>query len=251
MVIAEQFGTLATLYPQRIDLGLGRAPGSDMATARALRRHMAPDDSFPSDVVELIGYLGENEDEQSVKAIPGSGTNVPIWILGSSLYGAQLAAHLGLPYAFASHFAPAMLEEAIAIYRKTFRPSQWLTKPYVMMGAGVCAADTDEEAVFLRSSQVQAFARLMSGKPGKLPVPVEQLDLEVPRHIQAQVEQALSCSATGSLRTIRKKLEILLDTHKPDELMVTGMIHDHDARVRSFDIAAQALSDLCETQVAA
>jgi luciferase family oxidoreductase group 1 len=251
LVIAEQFGTLATLYPHRIDLGLGRAPGSDMATARALRRHMAPDDSFPSDVVELIGYLGENEDEQSVKAIPGSGTNVPIWILGSSLYGAQLAAHLGLPYAFASHFAPAMLEEAIAIYRKTFRPSQWLTKPYVMMGAGVCAADTDEEAVFLRSSQVQAFARLMSGKPGKLPVPVEQLDLEVPRHIQAQVEQALSCSATGSLRTIRKKLEILLDTHKPDELMVTGMIHDHDARVRSFDIAAQALSDLCETQVAA
>ena len=251
LVIAEQFGTLATLYPHRIDLGLGRAPGSDMATARALRRHMAPDDSFPSDVVELIGYLGENEDEQSVKAIPGSGTNVPIWILGSSLYGAQLAAHLGLPYAFASHFAPAMLEEAIAIYRKTFRPSQWLTKPYVMMGAGVCAADTDEEAVFLRSSQVQAFARLMSGKPGKLPIPVEQLDLEVPRHIQAQVEQALSCSATGSLRTIRKKLEILLDTHKPDELMVTGMIHDHDARVRSFDIAAQALSDLCETQVAA
>ena len=251
LVIAEQFGTLATLYPQRIDLGLGRAPGSDMATARALRRHMAPDDSFPSDVVELIGYLGENEDEQSVKAIPGSGTNVPIWILGSSLYGAQLAAHLGLPYAFASHFAPAMLEEAIAIYRKTFRPSQWLTKPYVMMGAGVCAADTDEEAVFLRSSQVQAFARLMSGKPGKLPVPVEQLDLEVPRHIQAQVEQALSCSATGSLRTIRKKLEILLDTHKPDELMVTGMIHDHDARVRSFDLAAQALSDLCETEVAA
>ena len=251
LVIAEQFGTLSTLYPHRIDLGLGRAPGSDMATARALRRHMAPDDSFPSDVVELIGYLGENEDEQSVKAIPGSGTNVPIWILGSSLYGAQLAAHLGLPYAFASHFAPAMLEEAIAIYRKTFRPSQWLTKPYVMMGAGVCAADTDEEAVFLRSSQVQAFARLMSGKPGKLPVPVEQLDLEVPRHIQAQVEQALSCSATGSLRTIRKKLEILLDTHKPDELMVTGMIHDHDARVRSFDIAARALSDLCETQVAA
>lgn len=251
LVIAEQFGTLATLYPHRIDLGLGRAPGSDMATARALRRHMAPDDSFPSDVVELIGYLGENEDEQSVKAIPGSGTNVPIWILGSSLYGAQLAAHLGLPYAFASHFAPAMLEKAIAIYRKTFRPSQWLTKPYVMMGAGVCAADTDEEAVFLRSSQVQAFARLISGKPGKLPVPVEQLDLEVPRHIQAQVEQALSCSATGSLRTIRKKLEILLDTHKPDELMVTGMIHDHDARVRSFDIAAQALSDLCETQVAA
>ena len=251
LVIAEQFGTLATLYPNRIDLGLGRASGSDMATSRALRRHMAPDDNFPNDVLELIGYLRDSEDEQLVRAIPGTGTNIPIWILGSSLYGAQLAAHLGLPYAFASHFAPAMLEEALSVYRKTFCASQWLAEPYVMIGAGVCAADTDEEATLLRSSQVQAFARLMSGKPGKLPVPVEQLDLEVPIHIQAQVEQALSCSATGSLRSIKKKLQILIDTYKPDELMVTGMIHDHDARVRSFGIASEALSDLCEKQFAA
>ena len=251
LVVAEQFGTLATLYPHRIDLGLGRAPGSDIATARALRRHMAPNDSFASDVLELIGYFSDNEDKQLVTAIPGNGTNVPIWILGSSLHGAQLAAQLGLPYAFASHFAPEMLEKALSAYRKTFRPSEWLKEPYVMLGAGVCAADTDEEATFLRSSQVQAFARLISGKPGKLPVPVEQVDLEVPRHTQAQVEKALSCSATGSLRTIRKKFEMLIDTHKPDELMVTGMIHDHDARVNSFRIASEALADLCEKQFAA
>jgi len=251
LVIAEQFGTLATLHPNRIDLGLGRAPGTDMATARALRRHMASDDSFPNDVLELMGYLGDHEDPKHVNAIPGHGTNVPIWILGSSLYGAQLAAHLGLPYAFASHFAPAMLEQAISIYRETFRPSEILEKPYVMIGAGVCAAETDEEATFLRSSQVQAFARLRSGTPGKLPAPVMELDSVVPRHIQAQVEQALACSATGSVKTVRKKLEALIDQYKPDELMVTGMIHDHDARVRSFEIAAEALSDLCEKQVAA
>ena len=251
LVIAEQFGTLATLHPNRIDLGLGRAPGTDMATARALRRHMASDDSFPNDVLELMGYLGEHEDPKRVKAIPGHGTNVPIWILGSSLYGAQLAAHLGLPYAFASHFAPAMLEQAISIYRETFRPSEVLEKPYVMIGAGVCAAETDEEATFLRSSQVQAFARLRSGTPGKLPAPVMELDSVVPRHSQAQVEQALACSATGSVKTVRKKLEALIDQYKPDELMVTGMIHDHDARVRSFEIAAETLSDLCEKQVAA
>ena len=163
-------------------------------------------------------------------------STLDVEILGSSLYGAQLAAHLGLPYAFASHFAPTMLEEALSVYRTKFHPSQWLAEPYVVIGAGVCAAETDEEATFLRSSQIQAFARMMSGKPGKLPVPIDQLDLEVPRHIISQVEQALSCSATGSLRTIRKKLEALIDTYKPDELMVTGMIHDHDARVRSFGI---------------
>lgn len=251
LVIAEQFGTLATLHPNRIDLGLGRAPGTDMATARALRRHMASDDSFPNDVLELMGYLGDHKDPKHVKAIPGHGTNVPIWILGSSLYGAQLAAHLGLPYAFASHFAPAMLEQAISIYRETFRSSEILEKPYLMIGAGVCAAETDEEATFLRSSQVQAFARLRSGTPGKLPAPVMELDSVVPRHIQAQVEQALACSATGSVKTVRKKLEALIDQYKPDELMVTGMIHDHDARMRSFEIAAEALSDLCEQQVAA
>src|SRR6056297_1720228 len=157
LVVAEQFGTLATLYPDRIDLGLGRAPGTDMATARALRRHMAPDDSFPQDVQELIGYLGENAGDSQVRAIPGSGTHVPVWILGASLYGAQLAAYLGLPYAFASHFAPAMLTDAIATYRSTFRPSKYLARPYVLMAAGVCAAETDEHAAYLRSSQILAF----------------------------------------------------------------------------------------------
>ncbi len=246
LVIAEQFGTLATLYSGRIDLGLGRAPGTDMATARALRRHMAPEDSFPQDVQELIGYFDATPEGKSVRAIPGEGTRVPVWILGSSLYGAQLAAYLGLPYAFASHFAPAMLDEALAIYRETFRPSDRLEKPYVMIAAGVCAADTDREATFLRSSQLLAFARLRTGKPGKLPYPTRDIDLEIPAPVLAQVEQALSCSATGSPGTVKESLASLIKTYRPDELMVTGMIHDHAARVRSFEIAADALNELRE-----
>jgi len=244
LVVAEQFGTLATLYPDRIDLGLGRAPGTDMAAARALRRHMAPDDSFPQDVQELIGYLGENAGDSQVRAIPGSGTHVPVWILGSSLYGAQLAAYLGLPYAFASHFAPAMLEQALKVYRGTFRPSEHLEKPHVMMAAGVCAADSDAEAEFLRSSQVLAFARLRTGRPGKLPLPTHDVDRDIPTPVIAQVQQALSCSATGSSATVHKQLRTLIDRFRPDELMVTGMIHDHSARIRSFEIAADALTRL-------
>ena len=170
-MVAEQFGTLATLYPDRIDLGLGRAPGTDMATARALRRHMAPEDTFPQDVQELADYFKDVPDSTAVRAVPGTGTHVPIWILGSSLYGAQLAAYLGLPYAFASHFAPDMLGEALSIYRTSFQPSETLSKPHVMIAAGVCAAETDEEAEFLRSSQLLAFANLRTGKPGKLPYP--------------------------------------------------------------------------------
>jgi len=157
LVIAEQFGTLATLYPDRIDLGLGRAPGTDMATARALRRHMDASDTFPQDVQELIGYFAPDTGQARIQAVPGTGMQVPVWILGSSLYGAQLAAYLGLPYAFASHFAPAMLADAAATYRATFRPSEWLDKPYFMMAAGVCAAATDEEAMYLRTSQILAF----------------------------------------------------------------------------------------------
>ena len=242
LMVAEQFGTLATLYPDRIDLGLGRAPGTDMQTARALRRHMAPEDSFPQDVQELIAYLGD--DPTPVQAIPGAGTNVPVWILGSSLYGAQLAAHLGLPYAFASHFAPTMLEQAIEVYRGTFRPSEWLAKPYVMMAAGVCAADTDERAAYLRTSQQLAFARLRMGKPGKLPLPVNDIAAEVPAQVLTQVNAALGCSATGSAQTIKTQLQSLLDSFQPDELMVTGMIHDHSERLRSFEIAAEVLCDL-------
>jgi luciferase family oxidoreductase group 1 len=244
LVIAEQFGTLATLYPDRIDLGLGRAPGTDMATARALRRHMAPDDSFPQDVQELIGYLDDPENGAAVRAVPGAGTHVPVWILGSSLYGAQLAAYYGLPYAFASHFAPALLSEALETYRETFRPSAHLAKPYAMMAAGVCAAETDAEAQYLRSSQLLAFARLRSGKPGKLPRPVADLSVEVPSGVLAQVTQALSCSACGSAETVREQLADLLAKHAPDELMLTGMIHDHAARIRSFDIAAEVLKAL-------
>ena len=243
LMVAEQFGTLATLYPDRIDLGLGRAPGTDMATARALRRHMAPEDSFPQDVQELIAYLGDAAPNAQVQAFPGTGTHVPVWILGSSLYGAQLAAHLGLPYAFASHFAPAMLEEALETYRATFRPSATLAQPYAVMAAGVCAAETDEEAAYLRSSQTLAFARLRTGRPGKLPMPTHDLS-EVPPAVMGQVQHALGCSATGSPATVKRQLASLIDSFQPDELMVTGMIHDHDARVRSFQIAGQALTEL-------
>lgn len=251
LVIAEQFGTLATLYPGRIDLGLGRAPGTDGATAHALRRHMEANDNFPQDVMELLSYFDEASAEARIRAFPGQGTHVPVWVLGSSLYGAQLAAHIGLPYAFASHFAPAMLENAIATYRTTFRPSRWLAKPYFMMAAGVCAAETDEEALYLRSSQLLAFARLRTGRPGQLPRPVADLSAEVPAPVMAQVKQALSCSAAGGPETVRRELGALFAKYQPDEMMVTGMIHDHAARLRSFEISAEALSDIAKASRAA
>jgi luciferase family oxidoreductase group 1 len=251
LVIAEQFGTLATLYPERIDLGLGRAPGTDGATAHALRRHMEANDNFPQDVVELLSYFDEASDEARICAVPGQGTHVPVWVLGSSLYGAQLAAHLGLPYAFASHFAPAMLENAIATYRTTFRPSRWLAKPYFMMAAGVCAAETDEEAIYLRSSQLLAFARLRTGRPGQLPRPVADLSAEIPAPVMAQVKLALSCSATGSPETVRRELGSLAEKYQPDEMIVTGMIHDHPARLKSYEISAKALSDIARASRAA
>lgn len=244
LMVAEQYGTLATLYPNRIDLGLGRAPGTDMATARALRRHLASDDSFPQDVQELIGYFKDAPDGAAVRAIPGTGTHVPVWILGSSLYGAQLAAFLGLPYAFASHFAPAMLEQALSIYRSTFQPSETLEKPYVIVAAGVCAADTDAEANYLRSSQMLAFARLRTGNPGKLPLPVDDIAAEVPAAVLAQIQQALSCSAVGSATTVKQQLRAIVEKYQPDELMVTGTIHDHAARVRSFETVAGILTEL-------
>ena len=241
--VAEAFGTLATLYPGRIDLGLGRAPGTDMATARALRRHMQGSDRFPEDVLELIGYLDQPEPEARVRAVPGEGTQVPVWILGSSLYGAQLAAYLGLPYAFASHFAPDHLEEAAETYRATFRPSQWLEKPHFMMAVGVCAAETDDEAVFLRSSQILAFARLRLGNPGKLPRPTHDLS-EVPALMLHEVGHVLGCSAVGSPATVRDRLAALIARYSPDEVMVTGMIHDHAKRLESHRIAAEVLRGL-------
>ncbi|QHQ34310.1 LLM class flavin-dependent oxidoreductase [Algicella marina] len=244
LIIAEQFGTLATLFPDRIDLGLGRAPGTDMATALALRRHKTSDTDFPGDVVELLKYLGTPADDQQVRAIPGADTHVPVWILGSSLYGAQLAAHLGLPYAFASHFAPALLEQALEIYRSDFQPSAGLARPHVMIAAGVCAAETTEEAHFLRSSQLLAFARLRTGNPGKLPAPVADVHANIPIQVLAQVEQALSLSAVGSAAETRAQLTTIVERYRPDELMVTGMIHDPKARIRSFEIAAETLRDL-------
>ncbi len=244
LVVAEQFGTLATLYPGRIDLGLGRAPGTDMATARALRRHMAPEDSFPNDVQELIGYLGDAPEGNAVRAIPGTGTHVPVWILGSSLYGAQLAAYLGLPYAFASHFAPAMLDEALAIYREMFRPSATLAKPHAMVAIGVCAADTDAQARYLRSSQLLAFARMITGTRGKLPKPVHDIEDHVPPAVMAQVQGALSCSATGGPATVDAQLRALIARYRPDEVLLTGMIHDSAARVRSFEIAAEVMAGM-------
>ena len=247
LVIAEQFGTLATLYPGRIDLGLGRAPGTDMATARALRRHMESSDQFPEDVLELMTYLGDPLTDrvggQQVRAIPGEGSHVPVWILGSSLYGAQLAAYLGLPYAFASHFAPALLAQAAETYRATFRPSAVLASPYFMMAVGLAAAETDAEAEYLRSSQVLAFARLRLGKPGKLPAPQADLS-EIPPQHRADVEQALSVSAVGAPATVRTQLQALIARYRPDEIMLTGMLHDHAARLKSHRIGAEVALSL-------
>ncbi|MCJ8139481.1 LLM class flavin-dependent oxidoreductase [Falsirhodobacter halotolerans] len=245
LMIAEQFGTLATLYPNRIDLGVGRAPGTDMQTARALRRNMDAGDNFPQDVVELINYFDDAALDATVQAIPGTGTRVPVWILGSSLYGAQLAAYLGLPYAFASHFAPAALEAAAETYRQTFQPSRFLDTPYFMMAAGVFAADTAEEAEFVKSSQLQAFANLRLGRPGKLPRPVRDVEAVVPAPYLASAREALSVSATGTPDTVRDELRALVDRYQPDEMIVTSMIHDPTARKHSFTLAAEALRNLC------
>ncbi|KAB2883421.1 MAG: LLM class flavin-dependent oxidoreductase [Albidovulum sp.] len=249
LVIAEQFGTLATLHPGRIDLGIGRAPGTDMVTARALRRSLEEGDGFPNDVVELIGYLGDPPPDARVRAIPGAATHVPVWILGSSLYGAQLAAHLGLPYAFASHFAPDALSEAMAIYRSTFRPSQYLEKPHCMMAINVFAAPSDGDGHHLKTSVQQAFANLRSGRPGLLPPPVDRIEDHVDAVMLRTVEQALSICATGSPETVRSEIAGLLRRYAPDEIILTGQIHDHAARLRSFEIAADVMSDLAEHAV--
>ncbi|MFN4100083.1 MAG: LLM class flavin-dependent oxidoreductase [Pararhodobacter sp.] len=243
LVVAEAFGTLETLYPGRIDLGLGRAPGTDQLTMRALRRHMQAEDTFPQDVMELLTYFGDNPDAR-VQAVPGTGTQVPLWILGSSLYGAQLAAYLGLPYAFASHFAPAALDEALAIYRSSFRPSDYLKRPYAMVAAGCFAAETDDEARYLRSSQLLAFARLRSGSPGKLPRPQKDISAEVPAHMLRQVEGALSFSATGGPATLEAELRGLIARTQPDELILTGAIHDPAKRIRSIEIASEVMQGL-------
>jgi luciferase family oxidoreductase group 1 len=244
LVIAEQFGTLATLYPGRIDLGVGRAPGTDMDTARALRRTLDDGAGFPQDVADLIAYFGDAPARTPVRAIPGMGTHVPVWILGSSLYGAQLAAYLGLPYAFASHFAPADLDQAVATYRQTVRPSKHLERPRFMLAMNVFAAETDDEGRYLKSSMQQAFANLRSGRPGKLPCPVDDVSGHIDPAMLRVVDQALACSASGSPDKVRGELGTLIDRYAPDEVILTGQIHDHAARLRSFEIAAGVLSDL-------
>lgn len=241
LVIAEQFGTLESLFPGRIDLGLGRAPGSDQATARALRRTLASDpDEFPQDVIELMDYFKPVEAGQSVRAVPGAGLNVPIWILGSSLFGAQLAAEFGLPYAFASHFAPAQMMQAIDVYRTRFRSSAQLDRPYVMLGFNVFAADTDEEARFLATSMQQAFVNLRSGCPRLLQPPVDGYESRLTPPERAILEQTLSCAAVGSAESVRRGLQAFVARTGADELMITSQIFDHAARLRSYEIAAEA-----------
>jgi luciferase family oxidoreductase group 1 len=237
LLIAEQFGTLAALHPGRIDLGLGRAPGSDQIAARAMRRNLTADvDQFPSDVVELMHYFQPAEPGQALRAVPGAGEDVAVWILGSSTFGAQLAAHLGLPYAFASHFAPGQMQDAVAIYRDRFRPSERLAKPYVMLGVNIFAADTDAEARLLFSSLQQAFLNLRRGRPGKLPPPAADFDAGLDRYGKAMLEDALSCSIVGGPETIRQGLPQFVARTGADELMVTAQIFDHAARKRSFEI---------------
>jgi luciferase family oxidoreductase group 1 len=239
LVIAEQFGTLASLFPGRIDLGLGRAPGTDQTTARALRRDLhGSAESFPDDVVELQRYFADPVEGQRVRAVPGAGLHVPIWLLGSSLFSAQLAAALGLPFAFASHFAPDYLLTALEVYRKQFRPSASLQKPYVMVGVNVFAADTAEEARFHFTSLQQQFINLRRGTPGQLPPPVESIawsDAE-----RAGVEHSLACSVVGAPADVEAGLRSVIDQTQADELIITAQIFDQQARLRSFELASQA-----------
>jgi luciferase family oxidoreductase group 1 len=240
LMVAEQFGTLAALHPGRVDLGLGRAPGSDQIAARAMRRNLTADvDQFPADVVELMNYFRPAEPGQILRAVPGAGEDVAVWILGSSTFGAQLAAHLGLPYAFASHFAPEQMRDAVAIYRERFRPSERLAAPYVMLGVNIFAAGSDAEARLLFSSLQQAFLNLRRGRPGKLPPPVDNLEAGLDRYGRAMLADALSCSVVGGPETVRDGLLAFVASTGADELMVTAQIFDHEARKRSFEILAE------------
>ncbi|PKA11099.1 alkane 1-monooxygenase [Leptospira meyeri] len=243
LVIAEQFGTLESLYPGRIDLGLGRAPGTDQLTLRALRRDAMNAQTFPEDVKELLAYFEDDENQLQVRAIPGMGTHVPVWILGSSLFGAQLAALLGLPYAFASHFAPGALMEAIAIYRKQFRPSLYLDKPYVMVGVNVIAADTDKEAEFLFTSSQQSFTRILRNMRGTFPPPIENMDSYWSPQEKQMASQMLSYSVVGAPETIKVGIKKVLDETKADELMTVTSIYDTDKKIRSLEILANSVTE--------
>ena len=249
LVIAEQFGTLATLYPNRVDLGLGRAPGTDQRTMIALRRHLSGEvDNFPKDVQELQLYFGEVQPQQAVQAVPGQGLHVPIWLLGSSLYSAQLAAALGLPFAFASHFAPDMLYQALAIYRSKFQPSAQFEKPYAMVCINAIGADTDEEARRMFTSNQQQFINLRRGMPGKLPAPVDNIESLWSASERFGVDNALRMSVVGNKDTLRQGLQSILRETQADELMINGQIFDHQARLHSFEIVAGFQDDLVKEQ---
>jgi luciferase family oxidoreductase group 1 len=244
LVIAEQFGTLEALHPGRIDLGLGRAPGSDQATARALRRNLMSDaDEFPRDVVELMDFMSDAP-RQSIRAVPGTGAKVPVWILGSSLFGAQLAAMLGLPYAFASHFAPQQLMQALEVYRSNFKPSAQLAKPYVMLGFNVFAADTDEQAQVRATSMQQSFVNLRSGRPGRLPPPLPGYREKAGPAERALLDSVLSCAAIGSHSAVRDSLQAFIEKTGADELMIACAMFDHQARLRSYEIASEVRTQL-------
>lgn len=241
LMVAEQFGTLATLYPGRIDLGLGRAPGTDMRTARALRRGLRGDaEAFPQDVLELLAYFEPAAVDQAVQAVPGAGLRVPLWILGSSTFGAQLAAALGLPFAFASHFAPASLHEALSLYRTRFEPSAYLDKPYAMVGYNVFAAETDAEAQVLATSMQQAFVNMRTGRPGLIPRPQPGYYEALPPSVRSALDEMLSCTAIGAPETVRARLARFVDETQADEVMVASMTHDHAARCHAYALLARA-----------
>ncbi|SOD81382.1 LLM class flavin-dependent oxidoreductase [Spirosoma fluviale] len=249
LVIAEQFGTLESLYPGRIDLGLGRAPGSDQATYRALRRAANGPDTFPQDVVELQHYFQPDDTNQFVQAIPGTGLNIPIWILGSSLFGAQLAAMLGLPYAFASHFAPAELLRALQVYRTQFQPSEHLKAPYAMVAVNVIAADTDAEAQRLFTSVQQQFLYIRRGKARQMQPPVDNLEERWDPYELAGIDSVLHCSAVGSPETIQRGLASFIEQTKADELIITAPIYDHEARKHSLTLTAQVRDALAAQEL--
>ena len=242
--VTEQFGTLEALHPGRIDLGLGRAPGTDHATARALRRYFDSAEQFPQDVREVLHYFEPAQPGQAVRAVPGAGLDVPVWILGSSLFGAQLAATLGLPYAFASHFAPDAMDQALMVYRRTFVPSKYREAPHAMLGLNVVAAESDAEAKRLFTTAQQSFVNLRRGKPGLIPAPIDDIEDYWLPHEKAGVEQALACSVVGGLETVKRGIATFVERHKPDELMIVANIYDHEKRKRSYEIAAEAMRTL-------
>jgi luciferase family oxidoreductase group 1 len=242
--VAEQFGTLASLYPGRIDLGLGRAPGTDHATAHALRRYFEAADMFAQDVVELLHYFEPVQPGQAVRAVPGAGMDVPVWLLGSSLFSARLAAQLGLPFAFASHFAPDAMDHALTMYRREFKPSKRLQQPYAMLALNVVAAESNAQAKRLFTTLQQAFVNLRRGRPGLIPPPIDDIESYWTPLEKSGVEQALACSVVGDLPTVREGIAAFIERHKPDEVMITANVFEHAARVQSFEIAAQACRSL-------